>query len=242
MCNPACIDFARKHLEQWEIRDRIVLEVGALDVNGSLRPVIETLAPARYVGVDIAPGPGVDEVCDAHDILERYGAQSFDVVISTELLEHVRDWQTVVHGFKQVLRPGGVLVVTTRSRGHPYHGYPCDFWRYELEDMQQIFGDLEIEALQDDPTEIGVFLKARKPHEFAERALDDIALYSMVTKTRTQALSTWQALWFRISTGGRRRMARTRYSIWDTILRIACLLYTSPSPRDRTRSRMPSSA
>ena len=26
------------------------------------------------------------------------------------------------------------------------------------------------------------------------------------------------------------------------ILRYACLLYTSPSPRDRTRSRMPSSA
>ena len=25
-------------------------------------------------------------------------------------------------------------------------------------------------------------------------------------------------------------------------LRVACLLYTSPSPRDRTRSRMPSSA
>ena len=30
---------------------------------------------------------------------------------------------------------------------------------------------------------------------------------------------------------------------WEqTILHIACLLYTSPSPRDRTRSRMPSSA
>ena len=28
----------------------------------------------------------------------------------------------------------------------------------------------------------------------------------------------------------------------DAILHLACLLYTSPSPRDRTRSRMPSSA
>ena len=28
----------------------------------------------------------------------------------------------------------------------------------------------------------------------------------------------------------------------DTILFNTCLLYTSPSPRDRTRSRMPSSA
>ena len=28
----------------------------------------------------------------------------------------------------------------------------------------------------------------------------------------------------------------------DTVLLESCLLYTSPSPRDRTRSRMPSSA
>ena len=30
--------------------------------------------------------------------------------------------------------------------------------------------------------------------------------------------------------------------IGDTVSIMACLLYTSPSPRDRTRSRMPSSA
>ena len=31
-------------------------------------------------------------------------------------------------------------------------------------------------------------------------------------------------------------------STWKPVTAIACLLYTSPSPRDRTRSRMPSSA
>ena len=30
--------------------------------------------------------------------------------------------------------------------------------------------------------------------------------------------------------------------IYGTVLATGCLLYTSPSPRDRTRSRMPSSA
>ena len=30
----------------------------------------------------------------------------------------------------------------------------------------------------------------------------------------------------------------TRYGLWSTI----CLLYTSPSPRDKRQSRMPSSA
>ena len=32
------------------------------------------------------------------------------------------------------------------------------------------------------------------------------------------------------------------FTNFDLILSPACLLYTSPSPRDRTRSRMPSSA
>ena len=35
---------------------------------------------------------------------------------------------------------------------------------------------------------------------------------------------------------------RIGVSICDEKQSIACLLYTSPSPRDRTRSRMPSSA
>src|SRR5664280_2862730 len=30
--------------------------------------------------------------------------------------------------------------------------------------------------------------------------------------------------------------------VWDDAPNVSCLLYTSPSPRDRTRSRMPSSA
>ena len=32
------------------------------------------------------------------------------------------------------------------------------------------------------------------------------------------------------------------YGLWSTMYAYVCLLYTSPSPRDRTRSRMPSSA
>ena len=40
----------------------------------------------------------------------------------------------------------------------------------------------------------------------------------------------------------RRKMAREKLVFDDDILDYICLLYTSPSPRDRTRSRMPSSA
>ena len=37
-------------------------------------------------------------------------------------------------------------------------------------------------------------------------------------------------------------LIRHKYGCETTMLHVPCLLYTSPSPRDRTRSRMPSSA
>jgi len=64
---------------------------------------------------------------------------------------------------KAVLKPGGLIYITTRSRGFSYHAYSHDYWRYEIEDMEKIVGDFEITALEKDWEAPGVFLKARKP-------------------------------------------------------------------------------
>ena len=53
MCSPAVIRFARAALTESDVRGRSVLEIGALDVNGSVRPVVESLHPASYTGIDI---------------------------------------------------------------------------------------------------------------------------------------------------------------------------------------------
>ena len=42
-----------------------------------------------------------------------------------------------------------------------------------------------------------------------------------------------EKMWVRITSGDKKNDQHTKHT---------CLLYTSPSPRDRTRSRMPSSA
>ena len=96
-----------------------VLEVGSFDVNGSVRSAAKQHSPGRYVGVDIAPGPGVDVVCSAEDLVKTFGEASFDVVVTTEMLEHVPNWKSAIMQMKQVLRPGGRLILTTRSRGPP---------------------------------------------------------------------------------------------------------------------------
>ena len=44
MCNMACITFGAKALRPAEIEGKRVLEIGSIDVNGTLRPVIESWA------------------------------------------------------------------------------------------------------------------------------------------------------------------------------------------------------
>jgi SAM-dependent methyltransferase len=187
MCNQACIDFGRDNLKREDIAGKKVIEIGARDVNGSLRPFVESLDPETYVGVDLEEGPGVDVICNVYDLVTKFGEKSFDVVISSEMVEHVQDWRRAFSQIKSILAPGGVVLITTRSIGFPYHDYPFDYWRYELKDMRAIFSDMKIEALEPDEISPGVLVTARKPVDFLENDLSAHALYSMVTLVRTAA-------------------------------------------------------
>ncbi len=206
MCNTTGIAFGEAVLTREVVVGKEVLEVGSLDVNGSLRPHVETLGPARYVGVDIAPGPRVDAIVDASRLVEHFGLESFDVVVTTEMLEHVRDWQRVVRNLKQVLRPGGVLVLTTRSIGFHYHGYPFDFWRYEPDDMRAIFADFEGLVLESDTDAPGIFLFARKPLEYHERT-PSLALFSILVERRRKRITDLDIALFRLNRNGRSQAA-----------------------------------
>lgn len=162
-----------------------VIDVGSYDPNGGFRALVELHGGfSEYVGVDIREGPGIDIVCDAERIVERFGKGAFDVVIAVELLEHVREWRKAISNLKNVCKPGGIIIITTRSKGFRYHAAPYDFWRYDAEDMREIFSDCELLALEEDTEEPGVFVKARRPIVFEENDLSNYRLYSMITNRR----------------------------------------------------------
>jgi SAM-dependent methyltransferase len=189
MCNASGIAFGVKNLSLEEIKGKKIIEVGSCDVNGSLRPIIESWAePAEYIGVDIERGPGVDVVCEAEKIIDAFGKESFDIVISTELLEHVKDWKKVISNIKKICKPNGIILITTRSKGFKYHGFPYDFWRYELDDLKEIFSDCKIIAIENDAVAPGVFLKAKRPDDFVEKDLTTYELFSVVVDKRIAEL------------------------------------------------------
>lgn len=187
MCNVAVLEFFIESIKAEEFNEKRILEVGSKYVNGSVRPLIEGFfSPQEYIGVDIESGKFVDLILPAEKILDHFGPESFDVEISTELLEHIVDWRLVVNNMKMILKRTGYIYITTRSRGFLYHGFPCDFWRYAVEDMEKIFMDFEVIALKKDHQAPEVFLKARKPENYVPADLSDICLYSMVLSRRTR--------------------------------------------------------
>lgn len=178
------IVFGARHLRPEHVAGKKVIDVGACDFNGSIRPLIESWGPAEYVGVDIIPGPCVDVVCNADDLLTRFGEEQFDIVLSIEMLEHSRHWQRSIMNMKRLCKKGGYILLTTRSQGYPCHGFPHDFWRFERTDMEVIFSDFELLSLESDPANPGVFVFARRPRSSKEISLEKYTLYSVLTNER----------------------------------------------------------
>jgi SAM-dependent methyltransferase len=159
-------DFVERVLPVEKLNGAKVLEVGAYDVNGSVRPYIEQFGPAMYVAVDRQPGPGVDAVVDCEQLVKNMGGDAWDFVISTEMLEHVDNWRVCMRQMAWAVAPGGMLLLTTRSPGFPYHPFPVDNWRFTVNDMDRIMEALKLKpvVIEDDKQDPGVFVLARKPH------------------------------------------------------------------------------
>ena len=103
-----------------------ILEIGSMDVNGSLR---EAAAPTtEYVGVDLEEGPSVDVVIKPGQKLP-FEDSSFDLIMASSAFEHdPRFWDTFVE-MCRVTRPGGHIYVNAPSNGG-VHRYPLDCWRF----------------------------------------------------------------------------------------------------------------
>jgi SAM-dependent methyltransferase len=136
-----------------------VLEVGSYDVNGSVRPFFDE---TEYTGVDIAPGPGVDIVITPPS-LPFYSA-IFDTVVSTEMLEHAEFPAVVLAEMRRVLKPGGILLLTTRSEGFGYHN-PPDYHRFSISQMHDLlrWSRFDRGEVVTDPQVPGVFAVAFRP-------------------------------------------------------------------------------
>lgn len=134
-----------------------VLEVGAYNVNGSLKEIFPDA-----VGVDMRAGRGVDVVCDAADLVGRFGPESFDTVLTAETFEHFKDWRAATRGMWGVLKTGGWLIATMASVHKGKHDYPHDYWRMEAEHILSIWPQAHV-AGDIGPVSIGWAVRKEGP-------------------------------------------------------------------------------
>ena len=142
----------------------MVLDVGSLDINGSVREFF--LDAKEYVGIDMMAGNGVDKVMEAHDILQVWKKETFDTVLCLEMLEHDSEFWITVDNIRNVVKKGGLLVVTTPTFGFPLHRYPKDYFRFGEDAYKEIifknFKILRLSGVRDIENSPGICCIGRK--------------------------------------------------------------------------------
>ena len=131
-----------------------VLDIGGADVNGTVHQILRGLSRVLRLDVlDVTPGPGVTIVADAtkletwKTIRAEFGL--YDLVITTETLEHVQEWDALVAGAARVLRPGGWFIGTCAGVGRRPHGARGEYDPPAGEWYANVSADLLIDVLAD---------------------------------------------------------------------------------------------
>jgi len=90
----------------------------------------------EYIGADLSDNNNATVKVSNLGIL-NYPDCSVDIVLSTQVLEHVPDPSIYLSECYRVLKPGGQLVLTTHGYWM-YHPDPTDFWRWTSSGLQKI--------------------------------------------------------------------------------------------------------
>ena len=111
-----------------------------LDVGGKGKPYACFFAGrvAHHYVLDVAPAHSVDVVGDAR--IMPFSDASMDVVLITQVLEHIPDPIAVIGEIRRVLKPGGTLLLSVPSIFRQ-HGSPGDYWRYMPQGLEWILRD-----------------------------------------------------------------------------------------------------
>ncbi len=90
----------------------------------------------EYVAADVTPGPQVDVLLGA-DGLTSEPVESYDTVLSTQVLEHVGDPDRYLRECRRLLKPGGQLILSTHGMIEE-HACPDDYYRWTSRGLETL--------------------------------------------------------------------------------------------------------
>lgn len=108
-----CLSIKAKHPQYF--KDKNVLDVWSLDINGNNRYLFEWW---MYTWVDLWEWPNVDIIWD----FSKYPIDmNFDIVISTEMLEHCENYTGALKNMVSALKSWWLLLITAAGEWRPEH-------------------------------------------------------------------------------------------------------------------------
>lgn len=126
-----------------------VAEGRALDLGAGTSPYARLMESRGYkvTTVDLDASISPTHVSDVAST--GFSNDAFDLVLCTQVLEHVVNPGAVIKEISRVLRPGGFLIASVPHVWF-YHPHPSDFWRFTPEGVVQVsrLGGLELIELR----------------------------------------------------------------------------------------------
>jgi SAM-dependent methyltransferase len=125
----------REIFRRW-ISDLPAAKLMILDVGGRLQPYQELLDGRiqRYISVDLRRTPVVDVIAAGESI--PFAADSFDLILCTQVLEYVPEPKIVLAEIHRVLRPGGTLILSMPAAQPRDADEEC--WRFQPAGLKKL--------------------------------------------------------------------------------------------------------
>ena len=125
-----------------------------LDLGCGVKPFLPvySLYASESVGIDVAHSPHDVRVADILYDGEHipFPDQEFDIVFCTEVMEHVPEPALFLKEIYRVLKPGGVVIMTTPFLV-PLHEEPHDYYRYTKHGIHYLLNKTGFRSIEIEP-------------------------------------------------------------------------------------------
>lgn len=100
-----------------------------LDIGAGSSPYKKYFKKIGYFAQDIKQNKNIDYAGDVDDGLSAIASASFDYILCTQVLEHLKEPPKAFQEFSRILKPGGKIFLTTNFI-YQLHSVPDDYYRF----------------------------------------------------------------------------------------------------------------
>jgi SAM-dependent methyltransferase len=128
-----------RHLNE----DNLIFDYGCGDM-----PYRELFSHSHYIAGDISGNPHADIIIEPDGKVPCEDGK-FDVVLSSQVLEHVPNVKNYLMEANRLLKTGGLLFLSTHG-WWTHHPYPQDLWRWTHEGLVKILSENGFNVIDSD--------------------------------------------------------------------------------------------